>query len=50
MTFGVGPMAKHREYYKGKGTWFPPSPGRGESCDPMFARGSSVHQNVLATH
>jgi hypothetical protein len=25
------------------------SPGRGESCESMFACGSSVHQNVLCT-
>jgi hypothetical protein len=23
MTFGVGPMAKHKEYYKGEGGGFP---------------------------
>jgi hypothetical protein len=24
--------------------WLPPSPGRGESCESVFARGLSVHQ------
>ncbi len=24
--------------------WLPPNSGRGESCESMFARGSSVHQ------
>ncbi len=38
---GVGPIAKHRVYYKGEGGGFPPSPGRGEFCESEFARGSS---------
>jgi hypothetical protein len=37
-------MARHKEYYKGEGGAFPPSPGRGESCESVFAHGSSVHQ------
>ncbi len=40
---GVGPEAEYKEYYKGGRWWFPPSPGRGESCEFLFARGSSVH-------
>jgi hypothetical protein len=41
---GVSPVARHREYYKGEGGGFPPSLGRGESCESMFAHGSFVHQ------
>jgi hypothetical protein len=37
----VGPVANHKVYYKGEGGGFPPSPGRGESCEFEFARGSS---------
>ncbi len=37
-------MVRHKEYYKGGRWWFPPSPGPGESCESMFACGSSVHQ------
>ncbi len=37
-------MAKHREYYKGKRWWVPPSLGYGESCEFVFAYGSFVHQ------
>jgi hypothetical protein len=40
----VGPMAKHKKYYKGEGGGFPPSSSRGEFYEFMFARGSSVHQ------
>jgi hypothetical protein len=41
---GAGPVAKHREYYKG-GRWLlPPSSGHGEFCESIFAYGSSVHQ------
>jgi hypothetical protein len=38
---GASPMAKHRIYYKGEG---------GESCEFVFARGSSVHQNAPTMH
>jgi hypothetical protein len=41
---GATPMANHREYYKGGRWWLPPSLGRGESCELVYARGSSVHQ------
>ncbi len=44
---GAGPMARHREYYKGGRWWLPSSPGRGESCEFMFARGSFVHQKCF---
>jgi len=36
--------AKHKKYYKGEGGGFPPSLSHGESCESMFASGSSVHQ------
>jgi hypothetical protein len=39
----VGPMAKHKVYYKGEDGAFPPSPGHGESCKFMFACDSYVH-------
>jgi hypothetical protein len=41
---GAGLMAKHKVYYKGEGSGFPPSPGRGESCEFVFACGSFMHQ------
>jgi hypothetical protein len=44
---GVSPLAKHKEYYKGGRWWLPPSLGRGESCESMFAHGLFVHQKVL---
>jgi hypothetical protein len=48
MTFGCKPVTKHKEYYKveggGEGWWLPPSPGRNESCESVFARVSSMHQ------
>jgi hypothetical protein len=37
-------MAMHKEYYKGEGGDFPPSPNRGEFYVSIFAHGSSVHQ------
>jgi len=37
----VGLVKRHRVYYKGGRWWFPPSPGRGESCESKFACGSS---------
>jgi hypothetical protein len=41
---GAWHVAKHRKYYKG-GRWcLPPSPNHSESCESMFAHGSSVHQ------
>jgi hypothetical protein len=47
---GAGPMAKHREYYKGKRWWLPQSFCHGESCEFMFARNSSVHQKCRTRH
>jgi len=41
---GVGPVARHRIYYKGKGGGFPQVRGCGESCESEFACGSFVHQ------
>jgi len=41
---GVGPLVRHKEYYKGEGGGFPPSLGRGEFCESMFARGLFMHQ------
>jgi hypothetical protein len=47
---GVSPMARHKVYYKGEGGGFPPSLGRAESWESMFAHGSSVHQSALIMH
>jgi hypothetical protein len=44
---GARPMARHKTYYKGEGGGFPPSPGRGESCESresVFACDLFVHQ------
>jgi hypothetical protein len=38
---GAGLVARHRIYYKG--WWLPSSSGCGESCESVFAHGSSVH-------
>jgi hypothetical protein len=37
-------MANHKKYYNGEGGGFPPSLGRGESCESVYAHGSSVHE------
>jgi hypothetical protein len=34
---GVGPVARHKEYYKGARWWFPPSLNHGESWESMYA-------------
>jgi hypothetical protein len=47
-NLGDGPMARHKEYYKGGGGGFPSSLGRGESYESMFAHGSSVHQKCFS--
>jgi len=39
-------MARHKEYYKGEGGGFPPSSGCDESCECMFALGSSMHHII----
>ncbi len=41
MPFGCGPCVKAHSILEGGRWWFPPSPGRGESCESEFARGSS---------
>jgi hypothetical protein len=41
---GVGPMARHREYYWGGRWWLPPNSGCGEFCEFVFTRGSFKHQ------
>jgi hypothetical protein len=41
---GASSMAKHSEYYKGESWWLPPSLGRVDSCESMFAHGSFMHQ------
>ncbi len=41
---GVAPVVNHKEYYKGEGGGFPPIPCRGESCESVYAHGSSMHQ------
>jgi hypothetical protein len=43
-NLSVGLVAMHRKYYKGGRWWLPPNLSRGESCESMFARGSSMHQ------
>jgi hypothetical protein len=35
----VGLVERHKGYYKGEGGGFPPSSGRGVSCEFEFARG-----------
>jgi hypothetical protein len=40
---GASPMTKHRLFIRGK-VVVPPSLGRGESCEFVFAHGSSMHQ------
>jgi hypothetical protein len=39
-----GTVARHRKYYKRGRWWLPPSVGHGESCEFVFACGSSMHQ------
>jgi hypothetical protein len=41
---GARLVARHREYYKGGRWWLPPSLGRGEFYESVFARGLSMHQ------
>jgi len=45
---GVGPMATHKEYYKGGQWWLPPSLGHCESCESVFAHGLSMHQKCFS--
>jgi hypothetical protein len=39
--FGCGPRGEAHSILQGGRWWLPPSPGRGESCESEFARGSS---------
>jgi len=41
---GACHVAKHRVYYKGKVVASP------KSCESVFARGSSVHENASTMH
>jgi hypothetical protein len=47
MTFGCNPVVNHREYYNGEGGGLPPSFGRGESCEFMYAHDSFIHQKCF---
>jgi len=40
-------MANHKKYYKGEGGGFPPSLGCDESCESVYANGSSMHQKCV---
>jgi hypothetical protein len=40
-------MASHKEYYKGEGGGFPPSPGCVEFCESVYVRGLFVHQKCF---
>jgi hypothetical protein len=44
MTFGCKPYGQAQRTLSGGRWWLPPSPGHCESCESVFARGSSVHQ------
>jgi hypothetical protein len=44
---GAGPVARHREYYKGGRWWLPPNLSHGESCEFVYVRGSSMHQKCF---
>jgi hypothetical protein len=44
MTFGFRPCGQAQRTLWGGRWWLPPSPGHGEYCESVFARGSSVHQ------
>jgi hypothetical protein len=46
---GVGHVAMHRVYYKGEGGGFP-QVWVIVIFESLFARGSSMHQNVLNMH
>ncbi len=41
---GVGPMARHKKYYKGGRWWLPLNSSYDEFCKFVFACGLSVHQ------
>jgi hypothetical protein len=44
MTFGCRPYGQAQRILQGGRWWLPPSLGHDESCESMFAHGSSVHQ------
>jgi hypothetical protein len=44
MTFGCGSYGQAQSILYGGRGWLPPSSGRGESCESVFAHGLSVHQ------
>jgi hypothetical protein len=44
MTFGCWSHGQAHNILEGGRWWLPPSPGHGESCESVFARGSFVHQ------
>jgi hypothetical protein len=46
----VGPMERHIIYYKGEGDDFPPSLGRGESCESKSPVVRLSTKNVITTH
>jgi hypothetical protein len=45
---GVTPVASHKKYYKGGRRWLPPNSGRGDSCEFVYACGSSMHQKCFS--
>jgi hypothetical protein len=44
MISGWWPHGQAQKILQGERWWLPPSPDHGESCESMFARGSSMHQ------
>jgi hypothetical protein len=40
----VAPMPRRKEYYKGEGDGFPPSPGCDEFCEFEVTHGEFYHQ------
>jgi hypothetical protein len=44
MTFGCWPYGQTYKILWGGRWWLPPSLGRGEFCESVFTRGSSMHQ------
>jgi hypothetical protein len=47
MSIGCGRRGEAHSILSGGRWWLPPSPGRGESCESGFARGSSQNQKCL---
>jgi hypothetical protein len=48
MTFGCWSHGQAQSILLGGRWWLPPSPGRGKSCEYVFARGSFVHQKCYS--